>query len=185
MQHSGQTKGGVALPPVDPVLLSAPVDYLHAVHLRKREACKTLGRIANHGRASDAEVECLVDFLSNEVPAHLADEESDLFPMLRKRCMDDDEIERLLDKLSGDHRNAESDTPRVTDILRGAPSGIEPEACAQLLRYADRARRHLMLENAILLPFARLRLTEQDNAALSIKMTQRRRRACETPQACR
>lgn len=174
MQETDQTRGPLGLTPIDPALLGRPIDYLHAVHLREREACAILDRIADLGRASAAEATSVMAFLSDELPVHLEDEETDLFPLLQVRCTEEDEIDRLLEKLRSDHRHADFDTPRVTAILGNATSGIEPAACAELRRYADHARRHLILENAILLRFARLRLTEQDSEMLRTAMTRRR-----------
>jgi hemerythrin-like domain-containing protein len=44
----------------------------------------------------------------------------------------------------------------------------------RLARFAGHARRHLILENAIILPFARLRLTRHDLETLRLRMMQRR-----------
>jgi iron-sulfur cluster repair protein YtfE (RIC family) len=167
-------RDSLSLTPIDPAQLATPIDYLHSVHLREREACAILDRIADLGRTSAMEVTSVLSFLSNELSTHLKDEEMDLFPLLQERCTEEDEIDRLLQKLRTDHRHADFDTPRVTAILKDATHGIEPAACEELRRYADHARRHLILENAILLPFARLRLTERDIEVLQIAMTQRR-----------
>jgi len=174
MRQSGQTRGGVGFTPIDRALLAAPIDYLHAVHLREREICAVLDRIADLGHAEESEATSVISFLSDELPAHLEDEETDLFPLLCERCTEEDEIGRLLGKLRRDHRHADFDTPRITAILRNATSGIRPAACRTLRRYADHARRHLILENAILLPFARLRLTKRDLMVLRTAMSRRR-----------
>jgi hemerythrin-like domain-containing protein len=169
-----QTRSRPGLTSIDPGLLAAPIDYLHAVHLREREVCAMLDRIADLGRASGTETKPIMSFLSDELPLHLEDEETDLFPLLQARCSEEDEIDRLLKRLSTDHRHADFDTPRITAILQGATPEIEPTACAALHRYADHARRHLILENAILLPFARLRLNAGDLSRLHAGTARRR-----------
>lgn len=169
-----QTRILPGLTPNDPGLLAAPIDYLHAVHLRKREACAMLDRVADLGRVSDTDAKAIMSFLSDELPLHLEDEEADLFPLLQARCSEEDEIDRLLEKLSTDHRHADFDTPQITAILQGATPEIEPTSCGALRRYADHARRHLILENAILLPFARLRLNARDLSRLRAGMARRR-----------
>jgi len=174
MHPSVQTRSLPGLTPIDSGLLAAPIDYLHAVHLREREACAMLDRIADLGRVSGSEAKSIMSFLSDELPLHLEDEEMDLFPLLQARCSEEDEIDRLLKRLSTDHRHADFDTPRMMAILRGATPEIDPTACGALRRYADHARRHLILENAILLPFARLRLNARDISRLRTGMTRRR-----------
>jgi len=174
MHPSDQTRSLPGLTPIDPGLLSAPIDYLHAVHLREREVCAMLDRVADLGRVSGTNAKSIMSFLSDELPLHLEDEETDLFPLLQVRCSEEDEIDRLLKRLRTDHRHADFDTPRITAILQGATPEIEPTACGALRRYADHARRHLILENAILLPFARLRLNARDISRLRAGMARRR-----------
>jgi len=144
------------------------------VHLCDREFCAILERIAARGQASSVEIKVATAFLSNELPAHLEDEEQDLFPLLRMRCDAEDEIDRLIDKLQEDHRHADDNTPDILKILRSAASGTGPAAPGKLRRFADHARRHLILENAILIPFARLRLTKADLETLRASMKRRR-----------
>jgi len=174
MQQSDYTRGRAGITHIDPALLSSPIDYLHAVHLCEREVCAVLERIAERGQALQDEIEAASAFLSDELPAHLEDEERDLFPLLRLRCDVEDEIDRLLEKLEDDHRHADFDTPRVVHILRSTKPEMTPDARDELHRFADHARRHLILENAILIPFARLRLTEADLDVLRASMRQRR-----------
>lgn len=174
MPLSDQTRSRPGLTPIDPGLLAAPIDYLHAVHLRERAACAMLDRVADLGRVSGIEAGPTISFLQDEIPLHLEDEETDLFPLLQARCTQEDEIDRLLKRLGTDHRHADFDTPRITAILQGATPEIEPTACDALRRYADHARRHLVLENAILLPFARLRLNARDLSRLRSGMARRR-----------
>lgn len=169
-----QTRSRPGLTPIDPGLLAAPIDYLHAVHLREREVCAMLDRIADLGRASGTETKPIMSFLSDELPLHLEDEETDLFPLLQARCSEEDEIDRLLKQLRTDHKRVDFDTPKITAILQSATPAIEPTACGTLRRYADYARHHLILENAILLPFARLRLNTSDLSRLGAGMARRR-----------
>jgi hemerythrin-like domain-containing protein len=174
MQQSDHTRGRAGITPIDPALLRSPIDYLHAVHLCEREVCAVLERIAERGRALQDEIEATTAFLSDDLPAHLEDEEQDLFALLRQRCDAEDEIDPLLEKLEDDHRHAVIETPGVLDILRSAASGLGPTAAEELRRFANHARRHLILENAVLIPFARLRLTAVDIDVLRLSMRRRR-----------
>jgi hemerythrin-like domain-containing protein len=178
MQQSDQAQGGAALTPLDPALSASPIDYLHAVHLCKRELCALLERIADGGAAPSEDIEAATAFLSDEFPTHLEDEEQDLFQLLRLRCERDDDIDRLLDKLMDDHRHAHFDATCVIKILQSAASGLGAEDITDLRRFAGHARRHLILEKAVLMPFARLRLTEADLETFRASM--RRRRGLET-----
>lgn len=174
MRRSHHGRGEVGITPIDPALLTSPIDHLHAVHLCEREVCTILERIAERGMTTTAESKAATSFLAGELRLHLEDEEQDLFPLLRLRCKEEDDINRLLGRLQDDHRHANFDTPGVLKILRSAASEMTPAACGELRRFADHARRHLILENAVLIPFARLRLTEADLDMLRASMRQRR-----------
>jgi hemerythrin-like domain-containing protein len=52
-------------------------------------------------------------------------------------------------------------------------AATEPEA-DDLREFANRLRRHLLVENAIMLPFARIRLTNDDIVQLRNAMIRRR-----------
>jgi len=174
MQKSDHKRGGAGLRPIDPALMISPVDYLNAVHLCEREVCAILERIAERRVVTPAESKAAMSFLSGELLLHLEDEEQDLFPLLRLRCEAEDDIERLLGRLQDDHRHADFDVPRVADILRSTGSEVAPAEAEELCRFANHARRHLILENAVLIPFARLRLTEADLETLCASMRWRR-----------
>jgi hemerythrin-like domain-containing protein len=157
--------------------LGNPLDFILADHLREREVCAVLDRIATADLPDADAAVAARGFLAEALPLHLADEERDLFPLLHQRCEPDDEIDRAIRKLTDDHRHAARDTPDIIATLDAiAVSGVAPSAAARaaLIEYAGHARRHLVLENAIVLPFARLRLTEDDLDRLARGMVQRR-----------
>jgi len=64
----------------------------------------------------------------------------------------------------------------VLTLLARISDGAElsGDDCALLTNYANQARRHLILENAIVLPLARVRLTDDDLDTLRLRMMQRR-----------
>jgi len=170
-------KRGDCLSPTNPALLENPLDFIHEDHLREREICALIDALAASRTPDTKAAACISAFLRDELPLHLADEEEDLFPLLIRRCEREDEINRAIARLSGDHQHAEQDTPLVLDILDAIISGSGPVPDGEkviLARYAAQARRHLILENAIILPFARLRLTKDDLETLSRRMMQRR-----------
>jgi len=175
--RASDLKRGDCTAPTDPALLGNPLDFFHEDHLRERQICATLDRIA-YGDPPDPEDAASVrTFLEDELPLHLEDEELDLFPLVRRRCEPDAEIDRAIGRLSADHRHAEAETPKVMAVLgaieAGAHTMTEEERTA-LIGFAAHARRHLIFENAIILPFARLRLTPDDLETLRLRMLQRR-----------
>lgn len=174
--------------PTDRALLGNPLEFIHADHLREREICAMLDRIAGAEFPDRDEVSRVLGYLREELPLHVADEDEDMFPLLRRRCAPEDEIDKAIMRLSADHRRDGKQTPEVIAILEESESGergLSDEARSTLVGYAALARNHLILENAIILPFARLRLTEHDLETLRLRMLQRRGldRLRETPHA--
>jgi hemerythrin-like domain-containing protein len=162
----------------DPRLLAEPIDFLEAEHYRQRAALAHLERVrAEISRERRAGLARLVlDFLVNEIAAHVADEEADLFPILRERCGPADDVERILSLVSAKHaRDLELAGP-VTDGLalcarRETPGdGFDAAVGA----FVESQRRHLAWENAFVLPLARKRLTPADSKRLGAAMAARR-----------
>lgn len=170
-------KRGDCLSPTNPALLENPLDFIHEEHLREREICTQLALLAGAQTPQADTAAAIVGFLRDELPLHLADEEEDLFPLLRRRCLPEDEIDTAIRRLTSDHRHADDDTPRVIADLEELSAGacaLPEEMRDRFASYAGHARRHLILENAIILPFARLRLTARDIETLRLRMMQRR-----------
>mgnify|MGYP001270051647 CR=1 FL=1 len=168
---------GDGLSPTDPRLLGNPLDFLHGDHMREREICVMLDRIAAAESPDPDAAAHAAGFLAEELPLHFADEEEDLFPLLRQRCEPEDDIERALARLSADHVHAGAETPDLVRLLRlvaEGDAGLTPEDRSLLTRYASHARRHLILENAIVLPLARARLTRRDLDRMRMAMLHRR-----------
>ena len=176
-KHPRNLNRGDCLEPTAATLLKKPLEFIHEDHLRERQICTLIDGIAQGSAPDEDTVSAILGFLTHELPLHLKDEEEDLFPLLRRRCEPEDEIEKVIAKLRSDHVHADEDTPRIAALLEGLANearGPEPDESDMLLAYASNARRHLILENAIILPFARLRLTETDIETLYIRMCQRR-----------
>lgn len=177
VNHIPNQKRGDCLTPTTLDLLGNPLDFIHEDHLREREICAMIDRIVDAEDPDRDQARLILSFLREELPLHLEDEEQDLFPLLRRRCETEDEIDKAIQRLETDHRHADEDTPGVIAILAALEAGErQPSDDDQsvLVRYAGHARRHLILENAIILPFAKLRLTEGDLGTLRLRMMQRR-----------
>lgn len=164
-------------PPPD--LLMEPIDYLFADHFRQRMLCTVLDDIAEAESVDLDLLEAVVRFLGNDLAPHVLDEEEDLFPLLRMRAKPEDEIDRVLGQLSEEHVSDETDAKQIMVILdtikqSGKRSKMSLEDKVLLKRFAANERQHLIVENAIVLPLARARLTETDKRKLSLNMAARR-----------
>lgn len=157
-----------------------PLDLLYQDHLREREVCALIDRLAQGLPRSNDRPASALDFLRRELPVHLRNEEEDLFPLLRLRCEAEDDIDRALSKLESDHRAIEQATARALRLLARLetnPAALDEEEQLCLLAFTTAARRHLIFENAIVLPLARARLTADDLQTLGDIFKQRREEA--------
>ena len=154
-----------------------PLDYIFAEHFRQRVLCNVLELIANGGRPDRKLVAASIKFLLNDLAPHIQDEEQDLFPLLRRRAKPDDRVSELIDQLSEEHA---ADKLDVQDIIDGLQALLRRTVKVQasfarlLKRFVANERHHLTVENAIILPLARLRLTREDLWSLGHRMAQRR-----------
>lgn len=154
-----------------------PLDFIAEVHMREREICALIDKAVSADSVSKVEIHEILEFLEEQLPQHLADEQIDLFPMMLKRCDPEDEIENVIDKLQSDHGHAISDAPDIIAILRQCvkkSAELSEKHARQMTAFAHHARRHLILENAVVLPFARLRLTGRDLKNMRRHMLERR-----------
>jgi len=157
--------------------LGNPLDFIHDDHMREREICTMIDRLVAVGDPERDQANLVLSFLRKQLPLHLEDEEQDLFPLLRRRCKPEDEIDLALKRLATDHVKADDRTPEVVAILERLEDGdrdIGEPARSAMADYALHARHHLILEDAIILPFARLRLTAGDLETLLRRMLARR-----------
>lgn len=158
-----------------------PIEFMLAEHLNHRRMCKALERLATMTEFDAGPITAMVDYIRFDLTLHVFDEEEDFFPLLRQRCSPDDDIEAVLQRLSTDHEMDKSLSAQVRDmlnaclILRKPPNVIEG-AVEALMAFATNERRHLALENAVIIPIARRRLTPQDLKEFSHRLLARRRR---------
>ncbi|MCB2076099.1 MAG: hemerythrin domain-containing protein, partial [Novosphingobium sp.] len=110
---------------------------------------------------------------------HVLDEEEDLFPLLRRRTELEDRIDDTLEVLCQEHDADRRDAHDIVEGLsalaeRGAARPLKVAFRKLLRRFAANERRHLTVENAIVLPLARARLTADDLRNLGRRMAARR-----------
>ncbi len=159
--------------------LAEPLDYIFAEHFRQRVLCNMLDQIADQRRPDRRMIEAVLGYLRVEFAAHMQDEEHDLFPMLRRRAEAEDRIDDVIAQLTQEHAADRLDAKLITDGLAKlqagkAEAGAGSPLARLLRRFADNERAHLTLENAIVLPLARARLTDDDLRNLTHHMAARR-----------
>jgi hemerythrin-like domain-containing protein len=158
-------------------LCGNPLEEIAEDHMREREVCALLDKLAQGLSVKEIEIEQMLDFLQVQFPNHIADEENDLFPMMLKRCDPDDEIEKGIDRLRSDHGNALEDTAAILAILqrlRRTFSRLSEADIGHINAFVCQSRRHLIFENAVILPIARVRLGKRDLRAMKRHMLERR-----------
>jgi iron-sulfur cluster repair protein YtfE (RIC family) len=178
--HSQQTeriRRGDGLSPTDPSLLATPLEFLCVDHMRERLVCGEIDRLALSVTFDQSAARTVLRFVNEELNFHMRDEAEDLFPLLARRCPAEDGIGRAIARIRTDLDEA----TRLLPMLRLAlarcldtGAGLSTEDRQVLTRFASHVRRHLVAENAILLPIARARLTRRDLQVLSSQMRTRR-----------
>lgn len=160
-------------------MLRDPVVWFFAEHYRHRQVFHKLCEIAKSVFLDVKQIEEILDFLEKELPLHIIDEEDDLFPLLRRRCQAEDRLERTLGLLSGEHASDMDVGKQLVVVLREAiENKRSPATCEKakevIETFCKSQRRHIALENAVVLPIARLRLTKRDKRALGRRLAARR-----------
>ena len=158
-------------------VLPDPLTQFAQEHLRQREVCAMLDTLAAAPQPDRAMAREALRHLSTALPGHMRDEGRILFPLLRQSSAPDDEINDTLRRLDSDHAQSTQALGAVTAALgRIADTGgaLTGEEAAAVSGFAAHKRRHLVVENAIVLPLARVRLTAEDLEALRNAMLRRR-----------
>ncbi|MDA4844458.1 hemerythrin domain-containing protein [Hoeflea poritis] len=164
-------------PPVAQLL--APLDYILSDHFRQRSLCKAVEDLANADDFDREMAEAVLRFMKSDFGLHVIDEEEDLFPLLRRRALPEDDINMVLGALSLEHASDHDDAERIVEGLAQAletrrADFPDAEFAALLKRFAAGERRHLIVENAIVMPLARARLNDDDLRNLGRRMAARR-----------
>jgi len=164
----------------EPAAFRNPIAVLEADHARLRALCDVLDRLQHNPRhgADLPEVAAVRDYLLEQLPQHIADEEDDLFPLLRATAAAGDDIERILGLLLEEH---ETDR-RLNDdlcgdlecLIGGRPFADPARFLMNLSTFAETQRRHLVWEDTVVLERARKHLKDADQAELGRRMAERR-----------
>lgn len=166
------------IPASDPRLLAAPLDFLEAEHYRQRVVLDHLDALADGVEASAAPeiVAGVLRYLREDMGLHVADEERDLFPLLRRRAGPGDDVEFILALLASEHtRDHELASAVIAALERMARTGARDSKLKSAgPAFAETQRRHLAWENALVIPRARHILQPADLARLGRAMAKRR-----------
>lgn len=177
MKPSEARQRGSGDKPTSPHLLVNPLVFISEDHMRERQICVVIDGLAMADTLDRQAASCVLRFLNEELGVHLRDEVEDLFPLLARRCTEEDAIESTINRIRADQVEAIRLLPRLRAALAGCldtGGDLTAEDRAMLTRFAGHMRRHLIAENAILLPIARVRLTRADLRTLSKHMLSRR-----------
>lgn len=160
-------------------LLSDPIGWFFAEHQRHRQFCDLVQRASMATVYDEALVHWLLDFVVHDLALHVLDEEEDLFPLMRARAQPEDDLDKVLGRLQGEHAKDLTAAAAVRQHLEAclrqqAPISRNNVRRRALEAFAAQERGHLALENAVVLPLARLRLTERDLLDLSNRLAKRR-----------
>lgn len=160
---------------------SDPIEFLLAEHLNHRRMCHALERLAGESDFDAPQITALLDFIRFDLTLHVIDEEEDVFPLLRRRCLPEDQVDVVLDRLALEHAEDKLLSERARDVLNACLIARKPASdidggAEALIAFARHERRHLALENAVIIPLTRRRLVAADLAALGERFLARRRR---------
>ena len=86
--------------------LGDPVEFLYTEHASIVDWCHRLATLADDPTADDAPrlAASLLDFLNETLPLHIADEEEELFPRLKRRAPHDERLMSVIEQLQMEHR---------------------------------------------------------------------------------
>lgn len=164
----------------EPAAFRDPIAVLEADHAQVLALCDVLDRLQRNPRhgADPAEVAAVHNYLQDHLSSHIADEEEDLFPLLRGTAAAGDDIDRILGLLHAEHetdRRLNHDLCGDLERLVGGRAFTDPARFLMTLTiFAETQRRHLAWENTVVLARARKHLKDADRVELGRRMAQRR-----------
>lgn len=175
-------EGGTA-PDAEP--FREPIEFLYGEHERIRRLCQWLERLAGDPAVPEARetAAAVLGFLESDLALHRADEEEDLFPLLRRRSPkpphgSHDPVIASLEVLEQEHRDDIEQGRTLRPALRRIAGGArpsDPQLFVHYVRAFTRLQRgHQTMENNLVLPAALERLTADDLAELGRAMAARR-----------
>ncbi len=118
-------------------------------------------------------------YLAEDFLFLVAEEEDNLLPLLQRRLLLGDDMDELFRQLSDEHSQDRAQAlalaAQCRDFAAGG-AGDWPDLCEALGQFAERQRRHLVWEDATILPLARARLSGDDMQKWRSQLQTRRAR---------
>lgn len=168
---------GTALSALPENLLRDPLEYLKADHFRQDTMRTMLGDGGAPGLSPDA-LRTLRGYLETDLPRHLADEDDDLFPMLKRRAPRTSPLHDVIAVLSDGHARLRVVRERVVrEFESAAPHGRWPDSSRffhLLGTFGELNRWTVLLEEKIVIPAAREYLDRPSLFAIAEAMSRRR-----------
>ncbi len=146
----------------------APPDFIFAEQHRQWQTTLILLSIAD-GEFSSYGVADLIVFPETEFAQHISGEALILFPILREQCAPEDNINALFNRLADEHKANKLICDNVRTIVNEllAESALTGDNKGCLRIFAEHIRQHLAVENAFLLPIARVRMDDRSLKTMS------------------
>ena len=167
-------------PPPDPQQFLRPLALMRLEHKRQRRVCDKLEALAEELSTDQAlnEATAILAILTEELPRRAEDEETDLLPLLERRCLPNDNIAEIVAQLRSEHELDEDLASFIVADLEVLAKGAKLANPVRMLfnarAFAEAQRRHIGRKNTVLLPLARKRLTAADLKELGRNMAARR-----------
>lgn len=165
-----------------------PLEMLAACHLRVQDQCATLLRLVPHLAAHGADrpaqeaATALMRYFDTSARHHHDDEERDLFPALIESMAGSDAVclRELTSSLIADHRDLEARWAALRAVLVQVAAGQTAALLAdEVSGFTDLYARHIVREEAELLPMAQRLLSDAELDRIGLAM--RLRRAVPSP----
>ncbi|MBR0672757.1 hemerythrin domain-containing protein [Neoroseomonas soli] len=173
MVPPGGRRRGAEFGVLGPELLTDPLAFLSAEHLRQGALLAHLERLARHPQARGARAlaAALMEWLAVELPRHMADEERSLHARLEPY-----DTEGLLLRLREDHVDEREAAKALIADLRAiaAHHSPGPGFAALARRFASGFRAHLATEEAEVTPLARRVLSAEILTQIAAELAARR-----------
>lgn len=160
----------------DMMLLEDPLEYLSEDHFRAKTVCETIRRVAQSDQPQKTDLVEIRTFLSNELPLLMHDEDDDLCQLLHTRVVPEDDFDRLAEKVASLHDSIEIKRMQLIEAVKDLVNGskeMSPEICISFNDLEREIREDMIVENAKLLPLARLRLISDDISQLRSRLLRR------------
>ena len=158
-----------------PAIFEMPLECIFADNFRCRALCSVLHQIAGGDDVELKTLQVTLRFLQFDFASHVADEERSFFPLLRERALVSDSLEQIFTEpcFQPDLSNRVVDGLERLRDSRKEPCP-RPAFCEVMESFVKAERRRVSVENVVLLPLARQRLSQGDLAWLSRAMRSRR-----------